>query len=60
LKSKFHKLSFSTPSRGDTQNEFKKKAKDIEKLIDQSAGVKRSDNATATTATSISGLFLSF
>jgi hypothetical protein len=56
LKSKFRELSFSTPSGGGTWNEFEKKAKNIEKLIDQSASVKRSDNATTTTTTSISGL----
>jgi hypothetical protein len=57
LKSKFRKLSFDAPSGSGTWNEFKKKAKNIEKLIDQSASVKRSDNVTATTITSISRLF---
>jgi hypothetical protein len=57
LKSKFRKLSFNAPSGSGTRNELEKKAKDIEKLIDQSASVKRSDNATATTTTSIFGLF---
>jgi hypothetical protein len=60
LKSKFRELSFGAPSGGGTRNEFEKRAKDIKKLIDQSTGVKRSDNATATTTTSISGLSPSF
>jgi hypothetical protein len=60
LKSKFRELSFNTPSRSGTRNEFEKRAKDIEKLIDQSASIKRSDNATATTTTSISKLSFSF
>jgi hypothetical protein len=55
LKSKFCELSFGASSKGGTWNKFKKKEKDIEKLIDQSAGVKRSDT-TATTTTLISRL----